>query len=49
MRTLRKWELKKLLEANRLSTKGTAKDMIKQAEENDISTKETTGKVREGW
>jgi hypothetical protein len=47
-RMLRKEELKKLLEAKRLSAKGTANDMIKQAEENGIATKEMTDKVDEG-
>jgi hypothetical protein len=48
-RTLRKEELKKMLEVKGLSAKGMAKDMIKQALENGIATKETTDKVDEGW
>ncbi len=48
-RALRKEELKELLEAKGLSTKGTAKDMIKRAKVNGISSKETTDKVVEGW
>ena len=38
-----------MLEAKGLSAKGTAKEMIKQAEENGIATKQTTDKVDEGW
>jgi hypothetical protein len=38
-----------MLEAKGLPAKGTAKDMIKQAEENGIATKEMTDKVDEGW
>jgi hypothetical protein len=47
-RTLRKEELKKLLEAKGLSTKRTAKEMIKRAEEDGINSKETMDKVVEG-
>jgi len=48
-RTLRKEELKKLLQEKGLPTTGTAKDMIKRAEENGISSKVTSAKVVEGW
>jgi hypothetical protein len=48
-RTLKKEELKELLEAKGLPAKGMAKDMIKQVEENGIATKETADKVNEGW
>jgi hypothetical protein len=48
-RTLRKDELKKLLEEKGLPVRGIAKDLIKRAEENGISSKVTTAKVIEGW
>jgi len=48
-RTLRKEELKKLLEEKGLPVRGTAKDLIKRAEENGISSKVTTAKIIEGW
>jgi len=44
-RTLQKDELKKLLEEKGLPVRGTAKDLIKRAEENGISSKATMAKV----
>ena len=49
VRTLRKEELKKLLEEKGLPVRGTVKDLIKRAEENGISSKVTTAKIIEGW
>ncbi len=49
VRTLQKDELKKLLEEKGLPVRGTAKDLIKRAEENGISSKVTTAKIIEGW
>jgi hypothetical protein len=48
-RTLQKDELKKRLEEKGLPVRGTAKDLIKRAEENGISSKVTMAKVVEGW
>jgi DNA topoisomerase IA len=44
-RTVQKDELKKLLEEKGLPVRGTAKDLIKRAEENGISSKATMATV----
>ncbi len=48
-RTLQKEELQKLLKKKGLPVRGPAKDLIKRAEENGISSKVTPVKVIEGW
>jgi hypothetical protein len=46
---IRKEELKTHLQEKGLPTTGTAKDLIRRAEENGICRKVTSAKVVEGW
>jgi hypothetical protein len=48
-RTLRKAELKALLEAKNIPAKGTAKELTKLCEDHGILTTVTSNKVIEGW